>query len=596
MRKEFRSLLEIEEARSLILSRLPLTVLETVDLASSLGRVLGERVTSGIDVPGFDRASMDGYAVRSSDVLGAREDIPVTLELIGSVPMGSAPEISVGSGQAAEVSTGSMMPLGADAVIMVEYSEIGDGDVQIFRPLHAGENVIKAGSDISLGETVLSPGIKIGPREIGVLAASGKDRVQVRRLTVAVASTGDELVEPGGTLGTGKVYDVNSYTISAAAQEAGAVPIRYSILPDKWEAMAQALQKMARNNSMILVSGSTSAGAGDMIYRVLEDLGEITFHGVNLKPGKPTIFGVLENKPFLGLPGYPTSALTVFGLLGAPAIRAALGLKSSDRRFKARLARPVRTEGRHQMLAVGLSEGLAYPVDKGSGAITTLSRADGAAEIPAGTEYLNHGDEVTVMPLGDVSVPDLVLVGEPSEILEAVLERLPFDVRYLQMGSRQGLAAIEDGIADASVVASGEEIPLPDGTILARGFRRELGLMAKSCLCMDNLSSARALTWRRESEMSRSMAVALEGRKLTSTDIAKTHSALAAAIVAGKADLGFGEGFAARTAGLCFRPLAWDEVDLVIRKAKAELPAMKALMEALRSLDNMNLPEAEPAE
>ena len=260
MRKEFRSLLEIEEARSLILSRLPLTVLETVDLASSLGRVLGERVTSGIDVPGFDRASMDGYAVRSSDVLGAREDIPVTLELIGSVPMGSAPEISVGSGQAAEVSTGSMMPLGADAVIMVEYSEIDDGDVQIFRPLHAGENVIKAGSDISLGETVLSPGIKIGPREIGVLAASGKDRVQVRLLTVAVASTGDELVEPGGTLGTGKVYDVNSYTISAAAQEAGAVPIRYSILPDKWEAMAQALQKMARNNSMILVSGSTSAG------------------------------------------------------------------------------------------------------------------------------------------------------------------------------------------------------------------------------------------------------------------------------------------------------------------------------------------------
>jgi len=596
MRKEFRRLLEIEDARSRIFSRLPVPVLESVDLAASLGRVLGERVTSETDVPGFDRASMDGYAVRSSDVLSAREDMPITLRLIGSVPMGIAPTASVGPGQAIEVSTGSMMPPGADAVVMVEYSDVENGDVRIFRPLHTGENTIKAGSDIPLGETVLSPGVKIGPREIGVLAAVGKDRVQVRCLTVAVASTGDELVEPGGTLGPGKVYDINSYTISAAVREAGANPIRHGILPDEWDSMARALLKMARESGMVLLSGSTSAGSGDMIYRILEDLGETTFHGVNLKPGKPTIFGVLEDKPFLGLPGYPISALTVFGILVAPAIRAALGLKFPDRRFKAKLARPIRTEGRHQMLAVGLSEGLAYPVDRGSGSITTLSRADGVAEIPAGTEYMGRGDEVTVVPLGDSPVPDLVLAGESSEVLEVILERLPFDVRYTQTGSRQGLAMVEDGIADAAVVASKDEISLPEGTNLVRGFRRELGLMAKSCLCIDNLGLARALIWRRESEMSQASALALEGKTLTSVGAVKTHSAMAAAIAAGKADLGFGEGFAARTAGLCFRPLAWDEIDLVIRKDRAGLPAMKSLTDALENLDDMNLPEAEPAE
>ncbi len=582
MRKEFRSLLSLEDARHTVLSYLPVPDEEIVPLGSALDRVLAEKIVSRADVPGFNRASMDGYAVRAEDTLGAREDRPLRLSLAGSVPMGVLAEVRVDAGEAVEVSTGSMMPLGANAVVMVENAAVEGKDVLIHRTVHSGENTQAAGSDISLGEAVLFPGIKLTPREVGVLAAVGCKDVLVRRLNVGVASTGNELVPPGEPLGPGQIYDINSYTIAAAAEECGACPVRYGILPDEGDAMAKALKKMAKECSMILISGSTSAGAGDMVYRVLDEIGEMVFHGVNLKPGKPTLFGIVENKPCLGLPGYPTSALTVFAELAAPAICRALGLKSQGHRAKGRLAKAVRSEGRHQMLAVGLSGDRVYPVDKGSGSITTLARADGVIEIPADVEYLEPGEIVEVRTFVEPSYPDLVVAGENSLLLEQLAEDLPFEVRILNTGSLRGMIAVEDGIADMACI-SGSQKPSPE-TVLVKGYRRDLGVISREEIDLKNLGKGRIVGWHRDSEMRRLFESVLNEAGISDPKyarLARTHSSVAAAVAKNLSDLGFGEKAAAKQAGLCFLPLVEDEVYFLVRSSKLDHPAVKSFLSSL---------------
>ncbi|HSD57431.1 MAG TPA: molybdopterin biosynthesis protein [Methanotrichaceae archaeon] len=582
MRKEFRSLLSLEDALSTVLSHLPVPDEVIVPLESALDRVLGEKIVSKADVPGFDRASMDGYAVRAEDTLGAREDRPLCLRLKGTVPMGVKAYVQVGAGEAVEVSTGSMMPPGANAVVMVENAAVEGEGVLIHRTVHSGENTQAAGSDISLGEAVLFPGIKLTPREVGVLAAVGCKDVLVRRLNVGVASTGNELVPPGGPLGPGQIYDINSYTVASAVEECGACPVRYGILPDERDAMAKALKKMAEECSMILISGSTSAGAGDMVYRVIDEIGEMVFHGVNLKPGKPTLFGIVENKPCLGLPGYPTSALTVFEELAAPAIRRALGLKSQGHRAKGRLAKTVRSEGRHQMLAVGLAGDRVYPVDKGSGSITTLARADGVIDIPADVEYLEPGEIVDVRIFTEPSSPDLVVAGENSILLEQLAEDLPFDVRILNTGSLRGRIAVEDGIADMACV-SGSHESSPD-MVLVKGFHRNLGLISREWMDLKNLGKERIVGWHRDSEMKRLFESVLNEAGISAPKyvrLARTHSSVAAAVAKNLADLGFGENAAAEQAGLCFLPLVEDEVSFLVRSSKLDHPAVKSFLSSL---------------
>ncbi|MDM7911643.1 MAG: molybdopterin biosynthesis protein [Methanotrichaceae archaeon] len=582
MRKEFRSLLSLEDARFAVLSHLPVPDEEVVPLGSALGRVLAEKIVSKADVPGFDRASMDGYAVRAEDTLGAREDRPIRLRFQGTIPMGVKAHISVGAGEAVEVSTGSMMPQGANAVVMVENAAVEGEYVLIHRTVHTGENTQGTGSDISLGEAVLFPGIKLTPREVGVLAAVGCKDVTVRRLKVGVASTGNELVPPGVPLGPGQIYDINSYTVSAAAAECGASPVRYGILPDERDTMAEALKKMAKESSMILISGSTSAGAGDMVYQVVDEIGEMVFHGVNLKPGKPTLFGLVEGKPCLGLPGYPTSALTVFAELAAPAIRRALGLKSKVHWSRGMLARAVRSEGRHQMLAVGLSGNQVYPVDKGSGSITTLARADGVIEIPADVEYLEPGEMVEVRTFVEPSSPDLVVAGENSLLLEQLAENLPFEVRILNTGSLRGIIAVEDGIADMACI-SGSHEPSP-GTVLVKGFRRDLGLISREEIDLKHLDKGRIVGWHRDSEMRRIFESVLKEAGVSNPKyvrLARTHSSVAAAVAKNLVDLGFGEKAAAKEAGLCFQPLVEDEVSFLVRSSKLDHPAVRSFMSSL---------------
>jgi putative molybdopterin biosynthesis protein len=583
MRKEFRSLISLEEAQSIVQSHLPRATKESVPLPQARGRILAEKVVSSQDVPGFSRASMDGFAVQAEDTLAAREDRPVCLRLAGSVPMGVLAQLQVARGEAAEVSTGSMMPPGADAVVMIEYSQAEENRVLIRRPVFSSENVQAGGSDISFGEAVLFPGTRLQPREMGVLAALGRTEVTVRSLKVGVASTGNELVPPGQPLAPGQIYDINSYTIATAVADCEALAIPYGILPDEKRSMAAMLLKMAAECDMLLVSGSTSAGAGDMIFQVIEEEGELIFHGVNLKPGKPTIFGTIDDKPCLGLPGYPTSALTVFSCLAAPAIRAALGQKNLGKGVTGRLAGPLRLEGRRQMLAVGLSGELVYPVDKGSGSITTLAGADGVIDIPSGVEYLEKGEKVEVELFSEVEAADLVVAGENCILLEQLAERVPWNLRLLNTGSLQARLYLEDGVADLACVC-GPEAAAAEGMAPIWGFKRELGLVFRDAGALTDLAGQRIVGWHRDSVMQAAFERHLLALGLTEpryVRVARTHSSVAAAVASGRAEVGFAERRAAAQAGLGFRPLGHDEIKLLVRPENVGDARLKSLVFAL---------------
>ena len=520
-RKEFRDLATPAAARdaigSLDLSPEP----ETVPLAEARGRVLAERLDAAIDVPGFDRASMDGYAVRARDTFGADEADPAELDLAGSVHAGATPEVTVDSGTCAEISTGAVMPDGADAVVMVERTdEIGQSDtadpdrIAIRTAVAPGDHVMTAGADIAAGARALGPGTRLTPREIGLLSALGVAEVPVEgEPRVGIISTGDELVRPGEPLdpSRGEIYDVNSTTIAAGVTEAGGEPVLYPHAGDDYGEMERLLRRAADECDLVLSSGSTSASAVDVIYRVIEERGELLLHGVAVKPGKPMLVGRLDRggseatadgddaperrrtgeSAYVGLPGYPVSALTIFRTFVAPAIREAAGQpEPATATVDGRMGVGERYgEGRLRLMPVGLLDlgeddadtredsdlPLVYPVDKGSGATTSLVEADGVVAVDPDTEYLDEGERVTVQLFSpDVRPPTLLGVGEDDPAMNRLLDRLE-SPRYLPVGSREGLRRLRDGVPDLAVVAGPTDRAVE--TVDLGGWRREWGLV-----------------------------------------------------------------------------------------------------------------------
>lgn len=488
-RRQFRDLATPSELRSTIAGLDIEAGTEQVPLAAAGGRVLGERVDASIDVPGFDRAAMDGYAVRAGDTVGATERDPVTLERAGAIHAGERPSDRVEPGTAVEIATGAVVPPGADAVVMVERTETVDGDIAVRTAVAPGDHVMAAGADVAAGQRAIGPGTRLTPREIGLLAAVGVEDVSVvGRPTVGVISTGDELVEPGTDLdpAAGQIYDVNGVAISTAIAEAGGDPVRYSTVGDDPDAMAARIREAARECDLVCTSGSTSASAMDVVYHVLESAGERLVHGVAVKPGKPTLVGRIDGTPFVGLPGYPVSALTIFRTFVAPAVREAAGLaEARTTTVEATMAVTERfSEGRHRLLPVGLVDGggggsdgrpRAYPVDRGSGATTTLVDADGVVAVPAQTDYLADGEQVTVeLFSAAVRPPRLLVVGEDDPLVGTLIDRIDRP-RYLVRGSRGGLRSLRDGVADAAVV-SGPVEPDDDVDPIA-AWTREWGLV-----------------------------------------------------------------------------------------------------------------------
>ncbi|WP_306053033.1 molybdopterin biosynthesis protein [Natronococcus wangiae] len=502
-RKEFRDLASPEEAREAIRSLSLEGGIDRVSLSDARGRVLVARLDAELDVPGFDRASLDGYALRARDTFGADEADPARLEVTGEVHAGEKPEVSVGEGEAVEISTGAVMPSGADAMVPVERTDrveprstdetSGDaastdgGGVLIRTSVAPGDNVMFAGADVAAGERALGPGTRITPRDIGLLSALGIDEVPVRaKPRVGIVSTGDELVRPGDELESdrGEIHDVNSYTIAAGVEDAGGEATLYPHAGDDQAEMERILREAAAECDLVLSSGSTSASAVDVIYRVIEEQGELLLHGVGVKPGKPMLVGRLDDSAYVGLPGYPVSAMMVFRTFVAPAIREAAGLPETETAtITGRMARQERYgEGRLRLMPVGLvrdgdGETLVYPVDKGSGATTSLAEADGVVEVDPETDYLETGETVTVSLFSpDVRPPTLLGVGEDDPTLNRLLDGLE-NPRYLSVGTRPGLRRLREGVPDVAVVAG--PLDRDADAVELGGWEREWGLLVR---------------------------------------------------------------------------------------------------------------------
>jgi putative molybdopterin biosynthesis protein len=409
----FRRLVTFEQAMQLVQERVkpkPLGI-ERVSLLTAGGRVLAEEVKSKIDIPPFDRSTVDGYAVRAEDTFGADENNPVTLNICGIVSIGELPKVKINRREAAEIVTGAPIPKGADAVVMVEQCETKGDLVRVFSAVAKNANTMKTGTDIKNGEMVLKSGTLLGSREIGVLAALGIAEAVVYTIPcVAVFSTGPEVTEPGKALVSGKIYDINAYTLSTAVRECGGKPLYLGVFPDDIEELQKALKQALKSANMVVTSGGVSVGPKDVIPKALASLGKpgIILSGIAIKPGKPTTIGLIGEKPVFLLPGHPTSALLVFHVLARPVIQLMSGTKeTTDTEVKALArARMFSAKGRKTFVMVTLKKGksdklLAEPVFTGdSGAITTLAKADGFVVVPENVQFIDFDQEVTVHLLG----------------------------------------------------------------------------------------------------------------------------------------------------------------------------------------------------
>jgi len=633
-RKIFRELRSLEDALTTLTKAWSATPLPTekVTLENSLDRVLAEDVFSTIDVPGFDRAAMDGFAVLAEDTFNVDEQQAVKLKVLGELEAGDASEYDASRGEAIEIATGAPMPKGANAVVMVEFTKKENGDVAVFRPVSPGENVTSAGSDVMSGELLLRKFQIITPREVGLLAAAGIEQVSAySKPRVTIFSSGNELIKPGQPLTFAKLYDVNGPAITAAVTECGGQPRFMGILPDNFETIKNRLKEALEESDVVISSGSTSSGPGDLVYRAVDELGEpgVLVHGLTIKPGKPALVGLAGNKLIFGLPGYPTSALMIFHVLVAPIIRrlankadvqpTKVQASSSMKFFKAR--------GRRELLPIQLiaqpnGQLSAYPMQSGSGAISSFALADGFADFPETQEYVDEGESMEVELFGKELVPpSLVAIGSHCVGLDIAFAKLrekdpTFLGRTVNVGSTGGFHAISRGEADIAGVHLQDEntgeynIPfiksfgLADTVVLVRGYDREQGLIVKhgnpkKITGVEDLtrkgirfinrnrgSGTRFLIDRHLTKVAKSHETDLEtiSAKIEGYGYeAKSHSAVAAAIKNDRADVGFGIRTVAVSNQLDFIKLDDEKYDFLIAKPRLDKVSVKRFVELIKS-------------
>ena len=398
--RPFTSTISLDEARRRLAAAIrPIARTERVRLADAAGRIVARDVTSRIDVPPFARSAMDGYAVLAADTSGATRAAPARLRVVERIYTGQMPRVSIASGVCAEIATGAPVPDGADAVVIVEETaKNADEAVEIFAAATGGQNIGRRGADISAGAVVVAAGDVLTPSRVGSLAAVGCAGVEVyERPSVAILSTGTEVVDPGHTLAPGQIFDVNRFTLAAVVAAHGGVPEAHKAVHDSVDALTKALDGCA-DADLIVFSGGSSVGERDLILDVVSARGEMIFHGIAIKPGKPTAFALVDGRPLFGMPGNPTSCLSNAYVLLVPFLRATARLPLyAPRTVRVPLGtRIVSPAGRHQFYTVRLRDGTAHPAFKGSGDITSLSQADGYIEIPSDQSTVYEGSEVVV--------------------------------------------------------------------------------------------------------------------------------------------------------------------------------------------------------
>jgi putative molybdopterin biosynthesis protein len=620
--EQFLDVVSAEEARAGFERHLDLSPLpaETVPLAAALTRVLAYDVVAAVDAPPFDRSNVDGFALRAIDTIGAGDTAPRIFRLNAEViACGDAPTLEVKPGTAATIATGGVIPRGADAVVMIEQTELtadGSASIELRRAAAPGQFISYAGSDIARGETLLRRGTRIGSREIGMLAACGLSQADVvRRPKVAVLSTGDELVAPGAPLKPAGVYDSNGAIIAAAVTEAGGEPLSLGAFPDDAAALEKAVREALAQSDMVVLSGGTSKGAGDLSHGVVSRLGKpgILVHGVALKPGKPLCLGVIGEKPIVVLPGFPTSAIFTFHAFVAPVIRARAGLPpEAAETIAARVPVRIASElGRKEFVLVSLIESeegtVAFPTGKGSGSVTSFSQADGFLEIDALASSLDAGSVVDVTLIGSAAhAPDLVIMGSHDVALDVVVGALAergFSARTLAVGSLGGVAAASRGECDIAPVhlidpASGEynvHLAAP-GLRLVRGWQRMQGILFRPG---DKRFEGRSAHDGLKGALADSAALMVNRNAGSGTRVLvdrllagarppgyanqpKSHNAVAAAIAQTRADWGVAIEPVAKLYGLGFLPLSPEHYDFLLVESRMERPAVRAFLAALR--------------
>jgi len=620
--EQFLEVVSAEEARRRFEQALDLSSLpgESVTLAAALNRVLADDVIAAVDAPAFDRSNVDGFALRSADTAGANESAPKRLTLNAEViACGHAPALEVTPGSATAIATGGVVPRGADAVVMIEHTELLD-DVQpaieLRRTVGPGQFVSFAGSDIARGETLLRRGTRIGSREIGMLAACGLASVSVvRRPKVAVLSTGDELVPPGEPLKPAGVYDSNGAIIAAAVAEAGGEPVAMGAFPDDEAALEKAVRHALEACDMAVLSGGTSKGAGDLSHTIVSRLGSpgILVHGVALKPGKPLCLGVIGDKPVVVLPGFPTSAIFTFHAFAAPVIRARAGLPAeAAQTVQAHVPVRIASElGRKEFVLVSLIEAaggaLAFPTDKGSGSVTSFSQADGFIEIDALANALDAGSEAQVTLIDSAAhAPDLVIMGSHDialDVMVGALRERGFSARTLAVGSLGGVAAATRGQCDVApvhlvdpVTGKYNEHLVTDALSLVRGWQRMQGVVfRRGDARFEHRSAGEAL----KTVLADKTALMVNRNAGAGTRVLidkllagarppgyanqpKSHNAVAAAIAQGRADWGLAIEPVAKLYGLGFLAVAPEHYDFLLVESRRERPAVQAFLASLR--------------
>lgn len=616
--EQFLHILSRDAAEAVFLGALapkPLGV-EQRALAALAGRVLAADITAPVDAPPFDRATVDGFAVRAQDLASASASEPVSLRLNPEIlACGVAPELPVLAGTATPIATGGPIPRGADAVVMIEHTDPSGTGLAVSRAVVPGQNVAFAASDIASGQTILRRGTVLGAREVAMLAAVGMATAPVwRRPRIAVLSTGNELVQPGEPLRPACIYDANGPVIAAALQENGCEGVHLGAVADDPVALREAVETAFSEHDGLILSGGTSKGAGDLTTQTIAALGKpgIVAHGVALKPGKPLCLAVCDGKPVVVLPGFPTSAMFTFHELVAPALRQMAGLPPRGAAHVEAML-PVRLSselGRTEFAMVALTQGteglVAHRVSKGSGAVTAFAQADGFVTVPALSDSLAPGAPVSVTLFGaGVAPPRLVIMGSHCVGLDAVISGLAdqgVSARILACGSQAGLAALrrrECDIAPVHLLDPATDTYntafLASGMRLVPGWRRMQGLVFRAG---DPRFEGRTLSDAIDRALSDPEAVFVGRNQGSGTRVLldqllggirpqgywnqpASHNAVAASVAQGRADWGMAIRPVAEALGLGFLPVADEHYDFAVWSDPRDADALALFETAL---------------
>ncbi|OUJ18327.1 Molybdopterin molybdenumtransferase fused to periplasmic molybdate-binding domain [Methanonatronarchaeum thermophilum] len=452
-RKQFHNLISIEKARKIIKPHIK-TQTQEIPIHQAAGHTTTTNIKSPIDVPPFDRAAMDGYAVKAKDTYGAEEDNPKQLTIKGEIKAGETPKQKIKTGETIEIATGAVMPAGANAVVMIEHTDQQNQKINIRKPVHPEQHVMHAGTDITTGEKIIPKNKTLTPREIGLLSATGHQTIKTKKPPkIAIISTGDEITTPPKKPKPGQIYDINQNTLYSAIKETGAKPQKYGVTPDNKQKIQKTLKKAAKENDIILTTGSTSAGQTDILYKILQN--KLLFHGLKIKPGKPTFAAKHNNTLIIGLPGYPTSCLTIYKTLIEPIIHQKTGKTQNQNTITVQTTTKIPSvPGKKHLIPIGITKQKnkhkAYPVYQGSGAIKSLSNSEAIITAQPNEKYIQKGEtKKAILHSKHLQIPKLLIMGSHCIGTDILTTNLKQTNKTIHTGSKGGLEMMTQNIPDA---------------------------------------------------------------------------------------------------------------------------------------------------